>query len=284
MTSELHGRQVHPAAALFPMLADDELADLAADIKERGLLQPVVLDKDGRILDGRNRYAACSIAGVEPKFETYEGDDPYGYALASGSLRRNLTQGQRAMVIAKSHKLWNSKRGSQAITVRMYGVPNQRISEATLILEQAPDLAEGVLAGEPLSRALEKARERKAEQQAREAKMTRLREDANDLLVRVVDEGMDLDEAIAALDSRLEKALRQAQAEQAQEKRDAEEFRRKRREATLLLCRLVTPLAKLSPEEVSLYDPKQAPEDAELTEDIIKDAFAVLDALTETLG
>jgi len=283
MASELHGREVHPAAALFPMLADDELADLAADIKERGLLQLIVLDKDGRILDGRNRYAACKIAGVEPKFETYEGNDPDGYAIASGTLRRNLTQGQKAMVVAKSNKLLEF--GRRVTAARSYGVPAQRISEALLVIEQAPDLAEGVLAGEPLSRALETARERRADQQAREAKMARLRGQADDLLVRVVDEGMDLDEAIAALDSRLEKALRQAQAEQAQEQREADEARRRRREATLLLCKLIAPLAKFSPGEVaSLYDPKQAPDDAELTEDVIKDAFAVLDALTEVLG
>jgi ParB-like chromosome segregation protein Spo0J len=53
---------VHPVAALFPMLADDELDELVADIKARGLLQPIVLDAEGRVLDGRNRLAACEIA------------------------------------------------------------------------------------------------------------------------------------------------------------------------------------------------------------------------------
>jgi ParB-like chromosome segregation protein Spo0J len=62
---------VHPVAALFPMRADDELDELAADIKERGLLQPVVLDAEGRVLDGRNRLAACGKAGVKPDFVTY---------------------------------------------------------------------------------------------------------------------------------------------------------------------------------------------------------------------
>jgi hypothetical protein len=33
---------VHPVAALFPMLADDELADLAIDIKQNGLKFPII--------------------------------------------------------------------------------------------------------------------------------------------------------------------------------------------------------------------------------------------------
>jgi ParB-like chromosome segregation protein Spo0J len=37
---------VHPAAALLPMMGDDELADLAADIKANGLQQPIVVWED----------------------------------------------------------------------------------------------------------------------------------------------------------------------------------------------------------------------------------------------
>jgi ParB-like nuclease domain len=46
---------------------------LRRDIKARGLLQPIVLDAEGRVLDGRNRLAACEKAGIEPMFETYAG-------------------------------------------------------------------------------------------------------------------------------------------------------------------------------------------------------------------
>ena len=60
------------------MLADDELDELAADIKARGLLQPIVLDAEGRVLDGRNRLAACKKAGVKPDLITYADGDPDG--------------------------------------------------------------------------------------------------------------------------------------------------------------------------------------------------------------
>jgi ParB-like chromosome segregation protein Spo0J len=43
----------HPIADLFPMMAEEELQDLAADIAERGLLQPITRH-DGVILDGRS--------------------------------------------------------------------------------------------------------------------------------------------------------------------------------------------------------------------------------------
>lgn len=137
-TTEL---KVHPVADLFPMLADDELKELAADIAERGLLQPIVLDVEGRILDGRNRYAACALAGVEPSFTTYDGDDPEGYALAVNIARRHLTKGQQAMVIAKADNLY--KLNNQVALARETGIPQPRFSQAKTIVENAPDLIEG---------------------------------------------------------------------------------------------------------------------------------------------
>jgi len=61
----------HPFAALFPELPPEELTQLARDIKERGLLEPIILHK-GLILDGRNRYRACQIAGVKPRIEEFD--------------------------------------------------------------------------------------------------------------------------------------------------------------------------------------------------------------------
>ncbi len=58
---------VHPAAALFPLLNDEDLQDLADDIVEHSLQEPIVLTPDGTtIVDGRNRFQACRLAGVEP--------------------------------------------------------------------------------------------------------------------------------------------------------------------------------------------------------------------------
>jgi hypothetical protein len=59
---------VHPAAELFPMMTDDELEKLAADIQEHDLRESIAfwLSASGEwfLLDGRNRLEAMERAGV----------------------------------------------------------------------------------------------------------------------------------------------------------------------------------------------------------------------------
>lgn len=88
----------HPACLLFPKLGNDELQALADDIRQNGLLHPIVT-LDGQILDGRNRLEACRIARVKPRFVEWDGDgSPVAWAVAVNLVRRHLTASQRAVV------------------------------------------------------------------------------------------------------------------------------------------------------------------------------------------
>jgi hypothetical protein len=99
----------HPYAALFPEMSAPELRSLADDIKEHGQHDPIIT-LSGEILDGRNRYRACEIAGVEPHLQAYQGDDPLAFVIGQNLHRRHLTESQRAMVAAKLANLKNGEK------------------------------------------------------------------------------------------------------------------------------------------------------------------------------
>lgn len=151
---------IHPYADQFPMLPQAELEELAQSIRDSGLRQPIVVTVDGLILDGRNRFRACRMAGVEPETVVYEGADLAEYVLDANITRRNMTTGQRAMATAlvleadgrRTNGKW--KRGSviQHGTVSNTSVTNEgawknRLKEAGIILDYAPALAGRVLDG-----------------------------------------------------------------------------------------------------------------------------------------
>lgn len=95
--------EAHPDAAIFPIMSPDELAELAEDIKTNGQRFPIVIGKyEDRevIVDGRNRFAACEIAGVEPKFKQLNGHDAKAFILSVNINRRHMSAGQRAMATA----------------------------------------------------------------------------------------------------------------------------------------------------------------------------------------
>ena len=94
---------IHPAAEIFPMMAEKEFADFKKDIDAYGVKEWGTLYR-GQVLDGRNRYKACQELGIEMTFceiDDTEDFDPIAYVLSHNLHRRHLTTGQRADVAAK---------------------------------------------------------------------------------------------------------------------------------------------------------------------------------------
>lgn len=89
--------RAHPYAEAWPLLGDDELAELAEDIATNGLRSPIVT-YGGAILDGRNRHAACALAKVEPTFTEFEGadDEALAFVQSVNNARRHQSKGSLA--------------------------------------------------------------------------------------------------------------------------------------------------------------------------------------------
>ena len=149
---------VHPYADKFPMLPEPELAELAESIRANGLRNPIVLTPDGLILDGRNRAAACERVGVAPTTTVYEGDDLAEYVIDCNTSRRHMTTGARAMATAlvlldakgRENGRWARSRGPKVGDIsefRNNSTWREAVSQAGLILDHAPDLAEQVVSG-----------------------------------------------------------------------------------------------------------------------------------------
>lgn len=98
----------HKYAHLFPLASEGELAEMAADIKQRGLLHPIIT-LNGQILDGRNRFRACELAGVTPDFREYEGVDPLADVISWNLHRRQLSTSQRAALAAELKPMFEAE-------------------------------------------------------------------------------------------------------------------------------------------------------------------------------
>lgn len=188
--------EVHPAASWLPLLDDRALAELAEDIREHGLRHPIVLF-EGKVLDGRNRLAACAIAGVQPTTVQWKGEaDPFAYAWSVNVPRRHLPAGARAALKQKqlsASEEWRAARqesadrkksnlkqaasrsGNSATSekrkakpsksaktreraAKEAGVSPRTMQDAITVAERAPELLDKVAAGDiPLSKAVKEA-------------------------------------------------------------------------------------------------------------------------------
>jgi hypothetical protein len=201
--------KAHPLADLFSMLPPDELEELADDIAKNGQQEPILVYK-GLVIDGRNRLAACTAAGIKPVTVEFEPkakepkaiEDEIAALITSRNLmRRNITAGQRAVYFA----MLNPKRqGQKGLRMNSSEVGSkQTLDRARFVLEKAPDKATEVLQGlKTLNAVYAELTKEDDDRKALMQKLQTLAEQAPDLAEAIRTEQMTLAQAMKENETR----------------------------------------------------------------------------------
>jgi hypothetical protein len=222
--AEEFDKPVHWLAASFPMMSEEKLAELAADIRANGLNNPITIgdwEQDGEtirdgLIDGRNRFAACKRAGVEPRFTKLNGQDPETYIVSQNVKRRDITVSQRAIVAAEAWaraertgrvQTKGGDRRSKAQSAHLikdprrhfgkeYEVGEKYVVMAMELLTLDPPAVEAVRNGaEKLRDAHAKAAKRQGSLLNQQTRIRKLWRERSDLAERIEAEEIDLESA-----------------------------------------------------------------------------------------
>ena len=228
--AEIMKLPVYGPAGYFPMLADDELQELADDIKANGQREPIVVgeiaDEDGivtmMLIDGRNRREACRIAGVEPQVRLLGDQDASAFVLSVNVNRRHMTAGQRAAARALLQP--DGEKGGRGKTLTNSGefsrAEANAISQARLVLRFDKPLLYSVLNGAiTLNAAYDQAKQIQSKQADEEQKqaseraaLDALRKRYPDLARRVEEDGLSLKAMMTEADEKDRQARSQRQS------------------------------------------------------------------------
>jgi ParB-like chromosome segregation protein Spo0J len=149
--------EFHPLSQIFPMMAEAELAELAEDIKVHGLRESIELYED-KIIDGRNRFAACEMAGVEPHFMPIGPPNEaaaLAYVISKNLKRRHLTTSQRAAIATELANMREGRpsaetAGNQAVSqsdaAAMLNVSRDTVQRAVAVRNATADTPETMAA------------------------------------------------------------------------------------------------------------------------------------------
>ena len=240
----------HPYADAFPMASEEELGELAESIAAVGLIHPIVLTPQGEVLDGRNRLAACEKVGVEPTFETREGDDDDYKEFVIGANTTGRRESMTVQIAAASTALilghdrrkngrWKYGANPEMSEFRQSSTYREPIARAGLVLDELGpahlrEVRDGVAS---LNSKYEQARRQKDEREQAEARKVEAERQAEQREQRA-QEFFENDAAAREwLDSKPDGAFANMRAafsaiqEEREEIRQAEEERRQQEEA-----------------------------------------------------
>lgn len=205
------GHPIHPAASMLPLFEEEDLESLTESIRQQGQKVPIVRNKDGEIVDGRNRLLACERAGVEPQF-VEDDSDPLDAVEAFQAERRNINRSQKTMFVAYLRHLRKEQGKKRDVAffeatlddaAEAHDVSVRQLTYCNVIIKHSPQLVADVIRGRmTINEAYDEARVLKDSKSRRAEMEATLQEKAPDLWQLVTDGSMLLPQAIRCLESR----------------------------------------------------------------------------------
>ena len=172
--------EYHPIASIFPLLEGQEFEDLKANIQRNGLIKSVTVF-EGKILDGRNRYRACTELGINFETRKFTGTalEAVERVWSLNRVRRHLNPSQAAIAEARREQMYATyapvreaakerqreggrtkvrqliaepgtpdDRKTDAIRASAAGTNREYVRQADRLVREKPDLAAAVERGE----------------------------------------------------------------------------------------------------------------------------------------
>ncbi len=152
---------------LLSPLTKEEYVSLKSSIQKNGLYKPIIVNRNGKILDGYHRFKACKELGIEPKYDVKYFEDPLlekRFVIEANLLRRQLNDFQKAELVypleeierelAKQRQLSHLKRGNKFpsssnelngkgqardIVAKKAGLKSTTYYRAKTIIDKAPE-------------------------------------------------------------------------------------------------------------------------------------------------
>lgn len=113
----------------FHPLAASQFEQLKKDIEQKGVLVPIIVDENDKVIDGHQRRAVCAELHIECPKTVMAGlseDEKHILSIVLNVFRRHLTASERQPALAELAQLgWSSRRIAEAV-----GVSHQTVSRA----------------------------------------------------------------------------------------------------------------------------------------------------------
>ena len=161
---------IHPLAEKFPEMPQKDFDELKESIRKHGLFEPIIVNANGQILDGRHRYKALielgfglkvyqstlSFGDIQTKDKPLS-EEPFIYD--ANMKRRHLTESQRSTVAAEFANMCQGERTdlepsdncpkvSQERAGELFNVSSKSVGRAKKVKAKDPEAFAKVKAGD----------------------------------------------------------------------------------------------------------------------------------------